>query len=254
MTQLAYRVGADRWDRLVAAPRRNYGLTAAGSRVVAYGPERGPNPPSAFLLTRNEKRWEELPEPPIRGRLVWSGHRLVLIGFDPAARDARNPPLARAATLRLGDAAWRRLPDSTRVLWGHGLWIRVGGRLISPELGTGNEDYDFGRPYGGILDPERGVWSELPNVPDPREDSRTEFGSGVFDPARLAGGSPANLVLNVAEERWIRVPRLWSDRNFTQGWTGVNAGRNLVIAAGARFTRRKPDGQLLNKAWIWAPP
>ena len=159
MELLAYRPRADHWDRIPSPPRRNYRLTGIGDRLLAAGPERGRVPLSLFALGRNERRWTELPRPPMRGALEWNGRRLVMIGYDPKARDYRNPPLARAATLKFGDAAWRRLPNSDHVLWGHGFWVRVGTRLVSPELGMGNEDYDFGRPYGGILDPERGVWS-----------------------------------------------------------------------------------------------
>jgi hypothetical protein len=186
--------------------------------------------------------------------IVWSGRRLVLIGFDPAADRADNPPLARAATLRLGDGAWRRLPDSDHVLWGHGFWVRVGDRLVSPELGTGDERYSFGRPYGGILDPERGKWSELPNVPEPTKERGTEFGTGVVTRSRLVGGIPTLLVLDMTGGDWIRVPRLWGDRSAPQGWTGVNTRRKLILFGGARFNRRHPEGVLLKDAWIWTPP
>jgi hypothetical protein len=102
MDLLAYRLATDRWDRLRSPPRRNYSLVGVGDRLVASGPSRGSVPLSVFLLGRGERRCRELPRPPIRGSLVWDGRRLVLIGFDPAARDADNPPLARAATLELG--------------------------------------------------------------------------------------------------------------------------------------------------------
>jgi hypothetical protein len=254
MDLLAYRTRTDSWDRLPSPPRRNYRIVGAGDRLVAYGPERGPVPLSVFLLGPGERRWEELPRPPIRGVVIWDRRRLVLIGFDPAARKAENPPLARAATLRLGDSSWRRLPDSDHVLWGHGFWVPVGRRLVSPELGTGGEDYDFGRPYGGILDPVGGVWSQLPNVPEPREERGTEFGTGVLTQARLVGGLPGLLVLDMTRNHWIRVPRLWRGRTAPYGWTTVNTRRKLLVFGGARWSRRHPDGQLLNDAWLWTPP
>jgi hypothetical protein len=254
MDLLAYRARSDRWDRLPAPPRRNYTLAGAGGRLVAYGPARGPVRPSVFLLARGARRWIELPAPPIRGELVWSGRRLVVIGYDPAARDYRNPPLARAATLRLGDDAWRRLPDSEHVLRGYGPWLRVGRRLVNPGLGSGGVDYDFGRPNGGILDPERGIWSELPNVPEPAEDGGTEFGTGVLTRTRLLGGRPTMLVLDLTRGEWIRVQRLWSDRTAPQGWTAANTRRKLLAFGGARFDRRHPEGELLNDAWLWTPP
>jgi hypothetical protein len=125
---------------------------------------------------------------------------------------------------------------------------------VSPELGTGGVDYNFGRPYGGILDPERGVWSELPNVPAPREAGGTEFGTGVLTGTRLVGGLPSMLVLDLTRNEWIRVPRLWRDRLAPQGWTRVNTGRKLLVFGGARWSRAHPDGELLNDAWLWTPP
>ncbi len=173
---LAYRLRSDSWRRLPSPPRRNYSLVSAGGRLVAAGPARGPAPMSVCVLRRVVRRWERLPDAPFRGSLVWHRGRLVLIGFDPRARNPDNPALARAATLRLRDREWHRLPDSEHVMWGHGFWVPVGDRLVSPDLGTGNEDYDHGRPYGGILDPERGTWSELPNIPEPTEERGAEFG------------------------------------------------------------------------------
>ena len=254
MSLLAYRIRGDRWDRLPSPPRRNYSLVGVGDRLLAAGPERGPVPLSLFELGPRERRWKALPRPPMRGAMAWNGRRLVLIGFDPAARDASKPPLARGATLEFGDDAWRRLPDSDDVLWGHGFWVRVGSRLVSPELGIGGESYSFGRPYGGILDPERGVWSELPNVPEPSDDLGTDFGTGVLTRTRLVGGVPNTLVLDTTREDWIRVPALWRDRDWRQGPTLVNTRRKLVLFGGARWNRAHPDGELLNDAWIWTPP
>jgi hypothetical protein len=254
MDLLAYRPRADRWDRLPSPPRRNYTLVGVAGRLLAAGPERGPVPLSLFQLGPRERRWRDLPRPPMRGTITWNGRRLVLIGFDPAADHFPNPPLARAATLRFGDRAWRRLPDSDHVLWGHGFWVRVGTRLVSPELGIGDEDYSFGRPYGGILDPERGTWSELPNVPEPSEERGTEFGTGVLTRDRLVGGIPNLLVLDMTRDDWIRVPRLWRDRDWRQSPTIVNTRRDLILFGGARWNRAHPDGELLKDAWIWSPP
>ena len=254
MDLLKYRPQANRWERLPSPPRRNYTLVGVAGRLLAAGPERGPVPLSLFQFERRARRWRELPRPPMRGAITWNDRRLVIIGFDPAADHFPNPPLARAATLRFGDAAWRRLPDSDHVPWGHGFWVRVGTRLVSPELGIGNERYSFGRPYGGILDPERGIWSELPNVPEPSEERGTEFGTGVLTRDRLVGGIPNLLVLDTARDDWIRVPRLWRDRDWRQSPTLVNTRRALIAFGGARWNRAHPDGELLKDAWIWTPP
>jgi hypothetical protein len=125
---------------------------------------------------------------------------------------------------------------------------------VSPELGIGGDSYSFGRPFGGILDPERGVWSELPNVPEPRDDLGTDFGTGVLSRARLVGGIPDTLILDMTRGDWVRVPRLWRDRDWRQGPAYVNTRRKLILFGGARWNRAHPDGELLNDAWIWTPP
>jgi hypothetical protein len=250
MDLLAYRLRADRWDRLPSAPRRNYAIGVAGGRLLAAGPLRGPAPFSLFELGPGERRWRDLPPPPFRGALVWDGKRVIVIGYDPAANRGK-PAWARAATLELGDSAWRRLPDSDSVLWGHGFWVPVGDRLVSPELGMGDPGYHpAGRPYGGILDPERGIWSELPNTGG----LGGEFGTGVLTRRWLVGGSPDTLVLDMTREEWVRVPPLWGDRNSRSGWSTFNTRRGLVLLGGARFDRRHPAGQLLRDAWLWTPP
>jgi len=128
--------------------------------------------------------------------------------------------------------------------------VRVGSRLVSPELGTGGPEYSFGRPYGGILDPERGTWSDLPNV----EGLGGEFGTGVLTRARLVGGLPSQLVLDMSRGDWIRVPRIWRTRDLRQGLTAVNTRRKLLLFGGARWNRTHPEGELLNHAWLWTPP
>jgi hypothetical protein len=41
---------------------------------------------------------------------------------------------------------------------------------------------------------------------------------------RLVGGIPNRLVLDTARDDWIRVPRLWRDRDRRQSPTLVNTG------------------------------
>ncbi len=100
----------------------------------------------------------------------------------------------------------------------------------------------------------REVWSELPNVPEPSEDLGTDFGTGVLTSARLVGGMPNTLILDMTRDDWVRVPRLWRDRDWRQGPTVVNTRRKLIVFGGARWNRAHPDGELLNDAWIWTPP
>ena len=178
---LAYRV--DRWRRLRSPPnpKRNYTLLVAGDRLVVYDRGGGRRDPPGYVLRRSGGSWRALPPDPLPRThpqsMAWTGRELVLFGSARVGRMATGPPLARAAALRLGAAGrWRRLPDSETILYGY-YWVRVGSQLINPALGESGEEYRWGRPHGGILDPETGVWSDLPNPP---KAGPFEFGVGVL--------------------------------------------------------------------------
>ena len=91
-------------------------------------------------------------------------------------------------------------------------------------------------------------------MPEPSEERGSEFGSGVLTRTRLVGGTPLSLVLDMTRNDWVRVPNPWPGRTGRQGWTAVNTRRNLLAFGGARFTRRHPEGVLLNDALLWTPP
>jgi hypothetical protein len=99
-----------------------------------------------------------------------------------------------------------------------------------------------GGPYGGILDPVRGVWSELPNVPEPSAERGAEFGAGVLTRTRLVGGSPRLLVLDVTRNDWIRVPRLWRNRSTPHGWTTSTAGASCACSGARDGAADTPTG------------
>jgi hypothetical protein len=144
----------------------------------------------------------------------------------------------------------RRLPDSKTILYGY-YWVRVGSRLINPALGDGGEEYRWGRPHGGILDPERGVWSDLPNPP---KTGPSSFGVGVLTRARGHYFGSHGRVLDTTRDRWSEIPRLEPERTQIGGQTVTSAGRKLLVFGGARFDRKTPRGRLLDAAWIWSPP
>jgi hypothetical protein len=253
---IAYDVQHDRWRRLPTAPRpsRNYTLVAAGKRLVAYDRGGGHEEAPGYLLARNRRSWRPLPKAPLlptRGQsMAWSGRELVLFRSAYVGRQALRPPLARAAALRLDTGRWRKLPDSTTVLFGH-YWIRVGSRLVSPALGEGGPEYRWGRPGGGILDPQRGIWSDLPTPP---KAGAFEFGTGVLTPTVGNYTAPGGWVLDTSNDTWIRVPHVEGRRVTVSGRALTNAGRKLLLFGGARFDRSTPGGRLLNRVWIWSPP
>ena len=197
------------------------------------------------------RSWRALPPAPLRNNgqtLVWSGRELIVMRSAFVGKDGSRPPYARAAAFSLDTRSWRRLPDSDTVFFGHG-WVRVGDRLINPALGTGDAEYRFGRPHGGILDPETGTWSDLPNPP---EEGPFVFGTGVLTRERGHYSSLGGWVLDTTRDSWVRIPRLDRQRSGVFGRTIAEAGRSLLAFGGARFGR---DGsRLLNDAWIWSPP
>lgn len=144
-----------------------------------------------------------------------------------------------AAPARLGDGPVRAY------------WVRAGSRLINPALGDGSEQYRWGRPHGGMLDPERGVWSPLPNPP---ESGATQFGVGVLTRARGYYFSSHGQVFDATRDRWVEIPRPEPNRAQAGGETVVNAGRKLLVFGGARFDSDNPSGRLLNTARVWSPP
>jgi hypothetical protein len=237
---LAYRIDRDRWDSPPPPPKRAYSLVVADDRLIAFGGRPRTGPPG-YVLRRDGRSWRPLPADPLprkppRG-LYWNG---------------LNRPLARAATLELGARRWRRLPDSHSVLYGRLFWVRVGHRLVSPWLGDGSPRYHWGRPLGGILDPERGIWSDLP---DPPERSKYEFGTGVVTRTRGHYAFPHGLVLDTTRNRWILLPALPTGWGFEIGGaTVVSMGRNLLAFGGPRFPRGSEGGRLVNDAWVWSPP
>jgi hypothetical protein len=252
---VAYRVEDDRWERLPSPPARGHvQLVAAGERLVAFRARPRPGPPG-YLLRKGERAWRPLPDDPFPRRwprgLFWNGRRLVLITTVPLGPDAQGRPLARAATLRLHARRWRKLPDSGDVLYGHLRWVRVGSRLVSSELEDGSGEFRWGRPVGGILDPERGVWSDLPELP---ATFGFEFGTGVLTRTLGTYQFPHGWVLDMARHEWLLIPRLPTGWGFEWGGaTAVGMNRDLLAFGGPRYGRRG-RGRLVNEAWIWSPP
>lgn len=252
---LAYRIEGDRWERLPSPPARGHlQLVAAGERLVAFAARARTGPPG-YVLGSGQRAWRPLPDDPFARRwprgLFWNGRSLVLITTVPLGPDALGRPLARAATLRPGARSWRVLPDSKDVLYGRLQWVRAGSKLVSPELDEGSGRFRWGRPLGGILDPERGTWSDLPELPEAFD---FEFGTGVLTRRLGTYSYPHGWVLDMAAGRWLLIPRLPTGWRFQLGGaTAVGMNRKLLAFGGPRYGRNE-RGRLVNEAWIWSPP
>ena len=231
---LAYRIGADSWQRLrpPARDRRvSYRLLGAGSRLLAFGGGRGHAP---FKLL-DGAGWRRLPPDGLghaNARLLaWSGADLVALACGPS--DGNTPCLARAAAFDFATRAWRRLPDS-EVQMGGGVWWGDGeGRVVNPMLGGS----------GGVLEVRTGTWSPLP---DPPSENDWE-GTGVLTRTGAGYGAAQGYVLDMTSSTWLRIPPLAP----AQSRTVVAAGRDLFVFGGARFKRLR--GRLLATAKLWSP-
>jgi hypothetical protein len=259
---LAYHIEENRWEELPLPPGDLgwlHGIVQAGDRIVAYRGSDEQDEQPDFVFDPATSSWSELPPDPLSPSfdrsMAWSGRELLLFEHELVLNPgAEEPALTRAAALDLESGSWRRLPDSE--ILATGPWVVVNGRLVNPTLGgaDGGEEGNWGRayPYGGILDPASGEWSELPHPPGGEED----WGSGVLDtPGGVlteSGGhyfANRGWVLDTSDDAWIEIPPLDTDELVT-GRTVVAAGDDLLVFGGARWD--SVGATLLADAWAWS--
>lgn len=251
---LALDLEARRWSTLPPPPVDGtyLRLVAAGDRLVASHPETSTASRDAAWVPA-EQRWELLPTDPF-GRaydraMTWTGTSLVLTtpGRPPSADDT-GPPFVRAAVLE-GDG-WRELPDSELVIGGASFWSYAGGRVVSATTlaADGGETNSFGRtlPSGGLLDPETGNWSALPETPT--QQRRFGFPYAASDRWVVEDG----LVLDAREERWhvLQPPPEVGEQGASAAWA---AGR-LVVWGGASGYTGGAEARFVDGGAVWTPP
>jgi hypothetical protein len=259
---LAYRYSEDRWEQLPFPPGDGYrSIIAAAEQVVAFmgSDEDGEAPDLIFDPAASE--WSELPDDPLPRSfdrtMAWSGHELVLFAHELVPQPgAEEPSRVIAAALDLNAGDWQRLPDS-EILGGGARWFELDGQLVLPALGgaDGGEVGNWGRsyPYGGVLDPQRGEWADLPDPPaDAGLSSGEDFSSGIL------GGSDADYfgyrgwILDATAGEWIEIPPL-DDKDTVTGRVVVAADDEMLVFGGVRWGGMNLRGHLLDEAWAWAP-
>jgi hypothetical protein len=260
---LGYRSAEDRWEELPFPPGdRSRSITATGEQVVAFtgSDEGGEVPDLIFDPATNE--WSELPDDPLPRSfdrtMAWSGRELVVFAHEivPQPR-AEEPSLVIAAALDLDTDEWRRLPDS-EILGQGARWFELDGQLILPALGSadGGEVGNWGRPYpyGGILDPQRREWSDLPDPPAALDlSSGEDFGSGILAGPEADYFGYRGWILDVTAGEWIEIPPLDDEDPLITGRIVVAADQEMLVFGGVRWGRRGLRGDLLNEAWVWTP-
>ena len=260
---LGYRVADDDWEELpLPSGDGDRSIVATDEQVVAFtrSDEGSETPDLVFDPAANA--WSELPDDPLPRSfdrtLAWSGRELVLFAHELVPQPgAREPSLVIAAALDLDSGQWRRLPDS-EILGQGARWFELAGRLILPALGSadGGEVGNWGRPYpyGGILDPQRGEWSDLPERPREADPSTgEELAAGVFAGRDADYFGYRGWILDAAAREWIAIPPLEDEDPVITGRTVATAGRDMLVFGGVRWAGRSLRGELLNDAWIWSP-
>jgi hypothetical protein len=256
---LRYRRPDDRWTQLALPPdaRRRF-IVATDEHVVAYAESDEGSQIPDVIFDPASGEWAELPDdplPPSFGRtMAWSGRELVLFAHELVPQPgSREPSVVIAAAFDPDRRTWRRLPDS-EMLGGGARWFAHDGRLIFPALGSadGGDVGNWGRPYpnGGVLDPERGRWLELRDAPAGDE----EFAAGVVAGRQADFFGHDGWILDAVAQDWIRIPPLDRDEQRVSGRSVTAAGRNMIVFGGVRWENGGMRGELLDEAWMWAPP
>ncbi|WP_158602830.1 Kelch repeat-containing protein [Jiangella rhizosphaerae] len=274
----AYDAAADGWAELTPPPGSDWvSLTVAGDRVVAYrgsheddtgGSLEPLDPlPADLVYDPASDAWSALPADPLGPsfdrRLIGTDDGAVLLAGDLVPNPGVDPPVVRAARFDLAAGTWTELPDGD-VVSGYG-FRRVGDLLVSAleESADGGEVNNWGRdiPYGGILDPTTGAWSELPERAhrDPLDGFMIPVGDLTGERTIVSGAC----ALDVPTLTWTRVPDLPVD-DHVQGQSAAFAdtadGRLVFLWGGSRWPgwpddpEAMPEGELLAEGWVWTVP
>ena len=264
---LTYDISADRWDEMEmpADLVESYGvrLVVAGSQLLLYEPFADEHGRRDWLYDIAEGTWSNLPPDPLKPshdrQLFWVGDRWIILGPDTMTPHADDrSPVQRAAVLDPDSRAWRRLPDS-EILGTMG-WSYTGGMTVSAQLGGSDGGGSYGRsyPYGGLLDPQSGEWSPLPDGPPARQDDcgRGEGAAGQFH--QVSGDEVVvydDWALHVGERRWEPVPcnPEREDYAFSAEFVGdrlVTWGGYDAVAEPGQFPT---DYEFSNDGWMWRP-
>jgi hypothetical protein len=270
----AYSLDEMGWRRLPDPPiGPNMGaptaITGAGDRLVAWDRFPTRHDPTDLRFDPATDEWTTVPADPWgRGqeRTVLGlpdGRAVALSAPLPAPVDpsgVRPPRFWRAAVLDVGGQAWTTLPPSPIAASpisspGHGRWFAVGGRIVNPEVGTvraaapGRLQAGPGSvATGGVLDPDAGTWSPLPERPSRRDDRRRA--ADPWEWATAAGGDVAVLrgwIYDVRRGAWAEVPPVPDAPDGLGDPVTAWVGDRLYVWGGL------PGAQTTSPGWVLRP-
>ena len=251
---LSFTPGDKEWVELPPPPfdlESSMNIVAAGDQLVAFqGTHEFGLEPDLSYDPRTEA-WTELPPDPLTPafdrQMIWTDEGLVLLGRELVPNPgSAEPSRVLAARLDGQDNTWERFPDSETI---GGPWQWTGDKLVNASIGgaDGGQVIGWGRsfPYGGILDPATGEWSELPGTPDV---------SGDFRGFSVAGGgwavSADGWALHAASDTWVAL-RPPAAGVAEDGQAAVWAGDRLFVFGGSRVVDER--FVLVGGGWSWSP-
>jgi hypothetical protein len=252
---LALDVNEDRWSEfpLPPGPHRPTALrlTAAGQMVVAFADshERGVSPDALF--DPSSGKWRVLPRDPLipsfDRSIVWTGAELVLLGIEVLPPEDASYRY-RAAVLDLASETWRRLP-ATGIVGYSPTWFWAAGRVVNPWIGHVGDNGSVegtGPPYGGMLVPSTGDWSELPRPPK----HPSPYGGPTVGGDRYVV-TEQGAILDVATRSWevLPAPPVAADEQAVAVW----AGDRLFVWGGYRWNLSEDEAEMVKAGWSWTP-
>lgn len=251
---ISYTPGEKTWTEHEAPfePDSLVALVPAGEALVAHqtSHEQGVLPDLSY--DPKTDRWTELPPDPLAPafdrQMVWTGDAVVLLAHELVAQpNSAEPSLTLAARLDLQAGTWERLPDSQSL---GGFWAWSGDRIVNAAIGgaDGGEVNNWGRmfPFGGVLDPATGTWSELAGTPELDGELAGIYASGSG--WVVTGGGWA---FHPRSETWVELDRPaagMAEAGHAAAW----AGNHLLVFGGSRIMNER--FLLTDDAWSWTPP
>ncbi|MFT3875232.1 MAG: hypothetical protein QM708_02215 [Propioniciclava sp.] len=248
-----YDTTTDQWSTH-ALPGPAGQLIAAGDRVLVIANTNGANMGHDLVFDSVTGTFTPLPDDPIGGHsrgAVWLGDRLLLAAISGTGGRVEGAPVARLAELDGTLTTWRDLGPTEVIGWNP---VFARDRVVWPGVGSadGGENRNWGRsyPYGRILDPSTGAWTNLPTLGDqgglPLTSPHGGLNGSIY-PLVVAGHVSVNgHLLDPVTLEWTTVPHLPGGER--PGAAFFDSPDAILTWGGGDYGSPTADGYLLRVA------